>query len=206
MPQIILETIFVCILLIIFTLLWAIKRKKQKKATGVDPDVFTESTSNLQQYIKIALNVARVYIIIIIILHASHIHFFSLFERFGLIDQISWKISGFILGLIGLAICLYAQNKMGNSWRVGIDENSRTELITTGLYRFIRNPTYLGLILLNSGIWLIWPTVTIFIFNLIFSYTMDIQVRCEEDFLEKQYGKEYLNYKNTTKRYLPFIY
>ena len=88
-----------------------------------------------------------------------------------------------------IAKCLYAQVKMGKSWRVGIDESTKTSLIKTGLYKVIRNPTYLGLYILNTGVWMIWPTWTIFILNLFFIYTLEIQVRCEWDFLEKTHGK-----------------
>jgi protein-S-isoprenylcysteine O-methyltransferase Ste14 len=115
-------------------------------------------------------------------------------------------VTGFGVGLIGLSLCLYAQIKMGSSWRVGIDEKVKTQLITTGFYKLIRNPTYLGLFLLNIGVWLIWPTWTIFLLNLLFYLFLEIQVRCEEDYLSAVHGEQYNEYKKRTKRYLPFIY
>ena len=95
---------------------------------------------------------------------------------------------------------------MKNSWRVGIDESSKEELITSGLFRLVRNPTYLGLFLLNFGVWIIWPTHLVSYLNIVFVLLFEIQVRCEEDFLEKLYGEEYLQYKKNSYRYLPFIY
>ena len=35
-----------------------------------------------------------------------------------------------------------AQYQMSNSWRVGIDENNKTELITKGLFSYSRNPIF----------------------------------------------------------------
>ena len=64
----------------------------------------------------------------------------------------------------------------------------------------------LGLFLLNSGIWLLWPTWTVFLFNVLFVLFLEIQVRCEEDFLVARHGDVYVEYKQKTKRYFPFIY
>ncbi len=85
-------------------------------------------------------------------------------------------------------------------------EETKTALIKKGMYRYTRNPTYLGLFLLNIGVWLIWPTMMVFMMNFVFIYTLDIQVRCEEDFLEQEFGERYLQYRKTSKRYIPFIY
>ena len=148
----------------------------------------------------------KVYVVILIILHTLNLHFYSLFSRFDLLNHTYIKFFGFGAGIVGLSFCLYAQVKMGQSWREGIDEETVTDLITTGLYKLIRNPTYLGLCVLNIGIWLIWPTWTVFLLNLILIYTLEIQVRCEEDYLENIHGNDYIRYKNSTKRYIPYLY
>ena len=202
----ILGGILVSVLFLIYLILWKLKRAIQIKTTGIDPDVLKKSSSNLQKYIGIMLNALTSYAVILIILHTLNLRYYAFFDRFNLLDVPFIKFMGFFVGLVGLSFCLYAQIKMGQSWRVGIDANTKTSLIQTGLYKIIRNPTYLGLFILNVGVWIIWPTWTMLAFNLLFIYTLEIQVRCEEDFLEQIHGKTYLNYRKLTKRYIPYIY
>ncbi|OHD13654.1 MAG: phospholipid methyltransferase [Spirochaetes bacterium GWD1_27_9] len=201
-----LELITISILYLTYFILWKIKEVTQIKKTGIDPNVIVKSESNLQKYVGLQFKILSFFFLIAMIFNSIHFELFGLFTRWNLIDNNIFKVIGFIVGMFGLSICLYAQIKMGNSWRVGIDEKNKTKLITTGLYSIIRNPTYLGLFLLNVGFWIIIPTVTIFTLNIIFIYTLEIQVRCEEDYLEKTQGEEYLKYKKKTKRYIPFIY
>lgn len=202
----IIENIFVVTLFLLYLGLWKAKQVKQLKVTGIDPKVMADSTSSIQKYMNQLMNLLTTYAIVIIILHSLQIQVGTLFTRIETINSILFDIIGFLTGLTGLSFCLYAQIKMGNSWRVGIDEKVKTDLITTGLYKYIRNPTYLGLFILNIGVWLIWPTWTVFLLNLIFILFLDIQVRCEEDYLYKTHGEKYDEYKNRTKRYLPFVY
>ena len=103
-------------------------------------------------------------------------------------------------------ICRIAQLTIGKSWRVGIDENAKPGLITHGVYKYMRNPTYTGLYLLCISIWIINPTFLYSYWILAFFIMMEFQVRCEEEYLESQYGIEYLDYCKQTKRYLPMIY
>lgn len=201
-----LEAMFVIALFLLYMLLWKIKQIQQRSLTGIDPQVMQKSTSNIQQYMGAFSNALTAYAAIVILIHTTNFQLGSMFSRYEALSALWFDVSGFVLGLIGLSFCLYAQLKMGASWRVGIDEKVKTQLITTGLYGLIRNPTYLGLFLLNIGVWLIWPSWTIFLLNILFILFLEIQVRCEEDYLLSTHGELYRDYKNRTKRYLPFVY
>jgi protein-S-isoprenylcysteine O-methyltransferase Ste14 len=172
------ETLFVIILFVLYVLLWKIKQTRQKSLTGIDPEVMQKSSSNLQQFMSGYTKALTLYAVIVILIHAVHFQLGSLFSRYELLAPVFFDVFGLMIGLLGLSFCLYAQVKMGASWRVGIDEKVKTELVTTGLYRLIRNPTYLGLFLLNIGVWLIWPTWTVFLLNILFFLFLEIQVRC----------------------------
>lgn len=51
---------------------------------------------------------------------------------------------GIGLLIFSLMWTLIAQKDMKDSWRIGIDTEMKTKLITTGLFRISRNPTFLG--------------------------------------------------------------
>lgn len=201
-----LEAIFVISLFLLYMLLWRVKQYRQKRETGIDPLVMQKSTSNVQRFMGQYSNMLTGYAALVILAHAANLQAGSLFSRAAPLSMAAFDWAGFVTGLGGLALCLYAQIKMGAAWRVGIDEQVKTRLVTDGLYRFIRNPTYLGLFLLNAGVWVIWPTWTIFLLNVLFFLFLEFQVRCEEDFLVALHGQTYSEYKQRTKRYLPFVY
>jgi protein-S-isoprenylcysteine O-methyltransferase Ste14 len=201
-----LESIFVITLFTIYTALWRIKQVDQIKKTGRDPQVLEKSHSNVQVYFSVYTKIMTMYGALIILLMTVNVQIGSLFTRVAEINSLPFDIAGLVVGLAGLSLCLYAQTKMGTAWRVGIDEQSATGLVTTGLFAFIRNPTYVGLFFFNLGLWVIWPTWAMFLFNLLFILFLEVQVRCEEDFLTAVHGEEYLSYKKRTKRYIPYIY
>ncbi|GEN65983.1 hypothetical protein CRH01_05510 [Chryseobacterium rhizosphaerae] len=95
-----------------------------------------------------------------------------------------------------------AQVQMKNSWRIGIDSKTKTELITHGLFRFSRNPIFLGMMVSLIGFFLAFPTVIAFIFSLMGCILMQIQIRLEEEYLQKQHGQAYLTYKKRVGRML----
>jgi protein-S-isoprenylcysteine O-methyltransferase Ste14 len=92
---------------------------------------------------------------------------------------------------------------MGNSWRIGIDEEVKTQLITSGPFAYVRNPIFLGMIVTLIGIFLLIPTYFM-AFLFILSYLLiNIQTRLEEEHLLKIYETSYQDYKERTGRYLP---
>jgi protein-S-isoprenylcysteine O-methyltransferase Ste14 len=85
-----------------------------------------------------------------------------------------------------------------------IDEEARPPLVTSGVYRYVRNPTYAGLFALNGGLWLIWPTPAVAAFALAFYLLIEMQVRCEEEYLLRAHGEEYRRYAAQVGRYVPW--
>lgn len=201
-----LETIFVLTIFLCYAVLWKVKQIRLMRESGIDVQVIQKSTSNVQQYFSRLTSILSLYMAISIIAHSLNFQIGSLFTRIDRLSSLGVDITGLLVGLTGLSLCLYAQIKMGSSWRVGIDEKNSTELVTNGLYQYIRNPTYLGLFAMNLGIWLIWPTWSVFFFAMFFIFFLEVQVRCEEDYLTAVHGIKYVEYKKRTKRYVPFIY
>ncbi|MFP8892734.1 methyltransferase family protein [Chryseobacterium sp. EZn1] len=85
---------------------------------------------------------------------------------------------------------------------MGIDNSAKTELITHGLFRFSRNPIFLGMTISLIGFFLAFPTVIAFAFLLTGSMLMQIQIRLEEEYLLKEHGEIYIAYKKKVRRML----
>lgn len=108
------------------------------------------------------------------------------------------------LGLMMMALIwvVIAQLQMKNSWRIGIDSTTKTDLVTHGLFRYSRNPIFLGMTISLIGFFLALPTVIAFAFVLTGSILMQIQIRLEEEYLLKEHGQIYVAYKKKVKRML----
>lgn len=201
-----LEIYLVVLLYLIYRVGWKIKQLKLKRKTGINPHILNSSKSGPQLIMRIFSILISLLTILIIIAHILKFELGMLFMHSAKLSYIHYDIIGFITGLLGLTICFYSQYKLGESWRIGIDSNIKTELITSGLFGVIRNPTYLGIFVLNIGVYMLWPTVSILALNLLVLIFFELQVRFEEKYLLTVHREKYLNYKNKTKRYIPYIY
>lgn len=114
------------------------------------------------------------------------------------------QLLGVCFCLGGLALSLISQIQMGKSWRIGVDESERTELITHGIYRYIRHPIYSGVMWFGLGLILLFPYWMIALGGLIGYIAIEIHVRqVEETFMLKLHGEIYEEYMKSTGRYLP---
>ncbi len=200
------ETAVVLTLFLGYVALWRVKQARDIARNGVDPEVLARASSPVQRYFAQLVWAITVFVVAIVGLHAVAPPSWPPLARAGLVDRWPLDLLGGVVGLAGLGMCALAQTTMGASWRVGIDERQRTELVTCGIYRWIRNPTYLGLHAVSLGLWLIWPTTLVAGYGVLFFLIMDIQVRCEEEHLIALHGDEYLAYAAQTWRYLPWVY
>ncbi len=149
-------------------------------------------------YFKIVLILIFVYVLAFGLFPSSHIYFMVIEPlKIPTITHV-----GLALLLISMIWTIIAQGHMKNSWRVGIDAESQTELITTGFFSISRNPIFLGMIISLLGLFLSTPNAITAIF-LILSYVLiQVQIRLEEEYLTKIHGDAYLSYKRRVRRLL----
>ncbi len=112
------------------------------------------------------------------------------------------RIVGVILGVAGDIVFAIAVWTMRDSWRAGIAENDKTEIVTSGIYRFSRNPAFLGFNLVYLGILLIFFDWVLFVFSVFASIMLHLQILQEEKYLPSVFGEEYLAYKKKVCRYI----
>ena len=78
-----------------------------------------------------------------------------------------------------------------------------TALVTTGIFRFSRNPMYLGFMLALVAIGLLLGSLTPWMVVSLFPFVLNIQfIRVEEQMLEARFGQVFLAYKKNTRRWL----
>ncbi|MCB8928299.1 MAG: DUF1295 domain-containing protein [Ardenticatenaceae bacterium] len=108
---------------------------------------------------------------------------------------------GILLLIIAFFLVLIAQAQMGNSWRIGIDDKHKTQLVTHGIFRFSRNPIFLGMRLNLLGLFLVLPNAVTLTLWLLGDVTIHAQIFLEEQHLNQQHGTIYQSYQAMTPRY-----
>ena len=109
---------------------------------------------------------------------------------------------GIVLLIISLFWIWVAQTQMGKSWRIGIDEQKKTDLVTTGMFSISRNPIFLGMKVNLLGFFLVIPNAVTLTVTVIGIALIDIQVRLEEQHLLNLHNESYQNYYREVRRWL----
>lgn len=109
----------------------------------------------------------------------------------------------FGLGLIFLSVMVFfiAVRAMGLNWRAGFNDAQRTELVTTGIYRFSRNPAFVAFDLLYLGLAIVFPNILMILAALLAIILFDQQIRDEEKYLVTTFGEGYRRYRLKVRRY-----
>jgi len=109
---------------------------------------------------------------------------------------------GLVLMLLGVIVFLLAIVTMRDNWRAGYNREQDTQLVMNGIYKFSRNPAFVGFDLLYIGCVLAFPNIV----NIALAFTavvmFHVQILGEEKFLVEKFGKEYLDYKDKVRRYI----
>jgi protein-S-isoprenylcysteine O-methyltransferase Ste14 len=109
---------------------------------------------------------------------------------------------GAVLAIAGTLLAAAAQFGMGRSWRIGVREGEQSALVSGGIYRFSRNPIYVGMMGLVVGIFLIAPNAVTLAFVVVGWIVASAQIRLEESVLSRMHGDAYEAYRARTRRWL----
>ncbi|MEK6754609.1 MAG: methyltransferase [Bacteroidota bacterium] len=112
---------------------------------------------------------------------------------------------GVALMLLGELLRFWGVAYAGSLTRVTGDVGA-PEVIVSGPFAHVRNPLYIGNILLYVGIGVMssalfpWLLIVAFVY-FVFQYALIVSL--EEEFLEKEFGATYLEHKNNVPRFIP---
>ncbi|HLO13454.1 MAG TPA: isoprenylcysteine carboxylmethyltransferase family protein [Anaerolineales bacterium] len=111
-----------------------------------------------------------------------------------------------LLLVAGLIIAIIARRRLAGNWSSVVALKKDHELITTGLYHYVRHPIYSGMLLMILGTVLSFGTLGACIGFLIILLGFLLKLRQEEALLAEHFAQEYLSYKKRTKVLIPFIW
>jgi len=125
-------------------------------------------------------------------------------EPIEALDGVVGHAIGAVLAATGIVLTFLAQLAMGDAWRIGVDPEEQTRLVTDGPFRLVRNPIYSAMFPTVLGLVLMVPSVLAIAALLALATGLELQVRfVEEPHLLRAHGDEYAAYARRVGRFLP---
>ena len=116
------------------------------------------------------------------------------------------KTAGLVLIIAGLAIRWRAVFSLGKAFSANVAIREAQTLKTTGLYSWVRHPSYLGLLLVFVAVGVESRHWLAFVFAVIPTTTALLyRIHIEEAALSQAFGEEYSSYSKRTKRLIPGV-
>ena len=130
-------------------------------------------------------------------------------DPFSLNQVFSWILL-IVSGIIVIAGVVKLK-RSGNSHHLRTDKNlyhfeKTTKLVDTGIFKYIRHPLYASLLFLAWGIFLKNPDLVLFIIVALCSVFLYITAIFDEKGCVEYFGDPYLDYKNRTRMFIPFVF
>ncbi len=127
-------------------------------------------------------------------------------EPIGSLDTTAADVLGLALALGGIVATFGAQIAMGTSWRIGVDPNERTQLVTAGAFAVIRNPIFAAMMPTALGLTLLVPSWVSLLGLVGLLAALELQVRVvEEPHLLRVHGRAYVAYAVQVGRFVPRV-
>ena len=114
-----------------------------------------------------------------------------------------WSYGGALLVLLGIVISATGAGAFKRAGTPVLPFEPSTALVTDGLYRFSRNPMYVGLVLVLLGAAVLFGSLGALLTVPVFVWILQTRfIEGEERFLQEIFGERYLEYKKRVRRWL----
>lgn len=110
-----------------------------------------------------------------------------------------------LVGVACLLLTATVWRRMGKDWRMAVSVDRQSELITDGLFRYVRHPIYALSVLLMLCSVIVVPTVPMLAIALTHIALMVMKAKNEERYLLDAYGERYARYLAQTGRFFPHL-
>ncbi|MCR9064032.1 MAG: isoprenylcysteine carboxylmethyltransferase family protein [Cytophagales bacterium] len=183
-----------------FFLVFALRSFLLWKKTKVNPLTFNKE-DDAHGYNGKVFGFVFILELIIVSIYAFFPQWHKFLLPFWYFEIDSLMNSGWLLLIISLFFVWFAQGNMRESWRIGIDEENKSELITDGFFSLSRNPIFLGIMIANTGLFLVLPNAFTLLIVALSTVSINTQIRLEEEFLFKEFGSQYAQYQAKVNRW-----
>jgi protein-S-isoprenylcysteine O-methyltransferase Ste14 len=127
-------------------------------------------------------------------------------NEFWILDGETLRWIGVILFAVGGALRIWPVYVLGNRFSGLVAIQPDHTLETSGIYGFIRNPSYLGLLVMTLGWGLAFRTGIGIVLTALLIPPLIARMDAEEALLSARFGKEYETYRARTPRLIPWLW
>ncbi len=184
---------------LIFFFWWLYWKITEKEADREKPKIISEGSHfNRNKIMRVFLGSVQL-ILILQLLGVSIL----LMPHANVIIQ----LVGFLFVVIGVAVSVAARKTLGTNWvhAAEYQVKKKQELVTSGIYAYIRHPIYVGLFFAFIGGELVAKSYLVFGCLLLIAGAYQ-QMKLEETLLLSHFGEAYKKYMKRTKMFLPFLF
>jgi protein-S-isoprenylcysteine O-methyltransferase Ste14 len=132
----------------------------------------------------------------------------------GVVKNAAWQFgsagltaAGLLIMWAGLVVRIWAIGVLGTSFRMTVEVDTAQQVVDSGPYRWVRHPSYTGILLLMAGLSLVygnWPALAILL--VLPAGVLIHRIFVEEAVLTEVIGRAYTDYAARTKRLVPGLW
>jgi protein-S-isoprenylcysteine O-methyltransferase Ste14 len=116
-------------------------------------------------------------------------------------------LAGALCLMLGLWLFHASHADLGTNWSITLAVREKHQLVTHGVYGWVRHPMYLALLIYSAGQalvlpnWLAGPS-----YGVAMALLFALRLRPEERMMLEEFGKDYETYRATTRRLIPGVW